>query len=393
MAPSVALVLAGLVLVGCTRSTPIETAQAGVDARSEALTEAQESAAASRAEFCADAQRYIAALDRYGKVFTEESATVGDVRSLGRELDAPHQQVKASAQKAVDAHHDVVEAQAALAAAQADLESARSGSSTTTTSAATPSTSTTLLPAATVDRVRAEQEDLDAAIGSITDATPLAQAGQQVNAAAFALEAAWFRVVSDAGCLDDEQQAQAQVALTGYAAAVQSALKSLGFYQGGVDGIYGPATVEAVKALQSAHGLPVTGYVDAATAAAIESGLVAKGADSAVQAVAATSALQATLKLAGYWSGPIDGQWTQALTDALKSFQSALHVPASGVVDNATMEALRQAISQKGSKPTTTTTTTTPAATSVPAATTEPVTTTTDGAAATGRRSRSADRR
>ena len=79
----------------------------------------------------------------------------------------------------------------------------------------------------------------------------------------------------------------------------------------------------------------------------------------AIQSVATTAALQSALKLAGYWSGPIDGSWTDALTAALASFQTELGVPASGVVDTATLEALRQAISDAKEPATTTTSPTT----------------------------------
>ena len=39
-----------------------------------------------------------------------------------------------------------------------------------------------------------------------------------------------------------------------------------GFYDGVIDGVYRPWTVEAVEALQTDAGLPVTGFVDEATA-------------------------------------------------------------------------------------------------------------------------------
>ena len=88
--------------------------------------------------------------------------------------------------------------------------------------------------------------------------------------------------------------------------------------------MYGPATVDAIEALQQAHGLPTTGSVDKATAAALQGDLVAKGGAAAQAAVASTAAVQQTLKVAGFWDGPVDGQWTTALTDALKAFQTAL---------------------------------------------------------------------
>jgi hypothetical protein len=46
---------------------------------------------------------------------------------------------------------------------------------------------------------------------------------------------------------------------------VQTRLESLGYWTGGVNGVYGPLTQQAVWAFQKVHGLPRTGVVDAAT--------------------------------------------------------------------------------------------------------------------------------
>jgi peptidoglycan hydrolase-like protein with peptidoglycan-binding domain len=72
--------------------------------------------------------------------------------------------------------------------------------------------------------------------------------------------------------------------------------------------------------------------------------LASKGGAVASNALAQTAAVQSTLKLAGYWTGPVDGRWTPELTDALKKFQTDLGVPATGVVDVATLGALEAAI-------------------------------------------------
>ena len=101
-----------------------------------------------------------------------------------------------------------------------------------------------------------------------------------------------------------------------------------------------------MEALQKAHGLPVTGTVDKATAAALQADLQAKGGAAAQTAVASTAAVQQTLKLAGFWDGPVDGNWTPALTDALKAFQTKLGVPVTGTVDAATVAALQEAIAE-----------------------------------------------
>ena len=60
------------------------------------------------------------------------------------------------------------------------------------------------------------------------------------------------------------------------------------------------------------------------------------------------------LKVAGYWTGPIDGEWTPELTDALKEFQTALGVPPSGAVDTATLNALEETIATAKTLTTTT---------------------------------------
>jgi peptidoglycan hydrolase-like protein with peptidoglycan-binding domain len=49
--------------------------------------------------------------------------------------------------------------------------------------------------------------------------------------------------------------------------------------------------------------------------------------------------------------GPVDGQWTPALTDALKKFQAELGVPATGTVDAATIAALEKAIAEAKKPP------------------------------------------
>jgi len=72
--------------------------------------------------------------------------------------------------------------------------------------------------------------------------------------------------------------------------------------------------------------------------------LEAKGGAAAQKALASTAAVQQTLKLAGYWDGPVDGDWTPALTEALKEFQKALGVEPSGTVDAATVAALEEAL-------------------------------------------------
>ena len=68
--------------------------------------------------------------------------------------------------------------------------------------------------------------------------------------------------------------------------------------------------------------------------------------------MASTAALQQTLTLAGYWDGPVDGQWTDELTDALKEFQTDLGVKPTGEVDAATIAAFEEALATAQATPT-----------------------------------------
>ena len=76
--------------------------------------------------------------------------------------------------------------------------------------------------------------------------------------------------------------------------------------------------------------------------------------------MASTAAVQQTLKLAGFWDGPVDGQWTPALTEALKDFQTELGVKPTGTVDAATIAALEKAIAEAQAEAPSPTTSATP---------------------------------
>ena len=355
MRAAVVTACACLVLVACgeggesnsdsTSDTDVQRAQARVEAAQDDLVDAQEAAEVAATEFCDQARDYITALDRYGDVLTSTKPTVGDVRDAGTDLAEPGEDVAAGAEDAVAAREDVVTAEQDLAEAKAALAEARD-----TSPKPTPTSTATVLvpevPPASADRVQQAQADLDAAVEGISDQTPLEQAGQQLNAAAVALEMSWLRLFSEVGCLTDEQQEQAATAVRDYTAALQESLALAGYYTAEVDGVYGPATVDAVQSLQEAHGLPATGTVDKATAAALQSDLAAQGGAAEQQSVATTAAVQQTLSLAGFWTGPVDGEWTPALTEALKTFQTELGVKPTGTVDAATIAALEHAIAE-----------------------------------------------
>jgi peptidoglycan hydrolase-like protein with peptidoglycan-binding domain len=86
--------------------------------------------------------------------------------------------------------------------------------------------------------------------------------------------------------------------------------------------------------------------------------------------------LQTILSLVGFWDGPIDGVWSEELTQALMDFQTALGVESTGVVDAVTIAAFQQALANLDAA-LSSTTTAAPATTSAPgtaSATTPPAT-------------------
>jgi len=340
----------------------VTSAKSDVDHANAALTDSQQ-------QFCNEARGYVTALDRYGKLFSDDKATVGDVKTAGADLVAPRDSVTSAAMKVTAAQSDVVKAQQALADAQAGLADAQAAASSVPTSATSPPPTpapTTLVPAASITRVKQAEADLATTSAGITDVTPLVRATAEYNSAAFALEIAWLKLLVDGGCVTDAQQAQAVAHVIEYTVALQTDLHTAGYYSGPIDGVYGPQTVSAVKQLQTDNGLPSTGLVDQATALALDKKLASVGAQAANKSTTQTASLQTVLKLTGYWTGPIDGKWTPELTDALKQFQTALGVPPTGSVDAATLAAFEQALAKVKSSATTTTSTPTAPASSPP---------------------------
>ena len=158
--------------------------------------------------------------------------------------------------------------------------------------------------------------------------------------------------------------------MTAYTTTLQTELERVGYYEGPIDGIYGPLTVDAVKRLQADSDLPETGFVDRATAAALDEQLAALDLQAAAGDLTHTASVQTVLSLTGFWDGPIDGVWTDDLTDALREFQAALGVEPTGIVDAATLAAFQQALAEPPPASPTPTATDAPAAT--PARTTPP---------------------
>jgi peptidoglycan hydrolase-like protein with peptidoglycan-binding domain len=341
------VVLVGLAGCGDAASS-VDRASAQVTAKEKAVADAQAELDAASSEFCGASRDYIEALDRYGDVLNDTAPTVGDVQAAGADLADPRDDAFDGAEAAVDAQVALVVAQQELIEAQEALAAAEAGPSGTPSAAAptAPTTSAPLAPTASVDRVKQADADFDAAQAAVTEQTPLTEASEQFNSAVVALEMAWLRLFADAGCLTDDQQVQAEAAVSAYTLALQQDLATAGYYTGTVDGVSGPLTVQAVEDLQEANGLPVTGTVDKATSAALQAELVALGGAAAQDSLASTAAVQQTLKLVGFWDGPVDGVWTDALTEAVQAFQTELGVEPTGTVDAATIAAFEHAIAE-----------------------------------------------
>ena len=323
--------LLGLVLAGCSLF------------ESEAID-----VAAAQEQFCSDVADYIETIGQYGGLFEDVELTVGDVRSAGEELAPGREAV-------IDAANVFAEA------VEADPESG---------------VSIEIVEPESIEAV----EDAEAAFeraSDIDDRTGVVDAGVRFTSAAYQLEVAWVRLFADAGCLegDAKAQAEAQQWVSDYVSAIQADFRTIGYYTGEIDGVYGPQTIAAVEQFQTDRDLPVTGLVDPATQAALQVELAGRQS-------AQVGALQAVLVATGHYSGPVDGVWTPAVEEALKALQEDLGVPVTGVVDAATLRAMEAALAAAGNAPappsTDTTIPTTPA-TTVPAE----ATTTTAAPAAT----------
>jgi len=131
--------------------------------------------------------------------------------------------------------------------------------------------------------------------------------------------------------------------------SIQSTLKSKGYYNYNVDGIFGPITEKAVKQFQSANGLSASGVVDQATENAI-SAAEKKQAPSSTAGVLKTgsrgsevTSVQQQLKNKGYYNYNVDGIFGPITEKAVKQFQSANGLSQTGIVDSQTKNKLSSA--------------------------------------------------
>jgi len=132
-------------------------------------------------------------------------------------------------------------------------------------------------------------------------------------------------------------------------AALQRRLLDIGItVRGGVDGVFGPATAQALKAFQDQRGLEKTGIVDEVTAIALskdpsegESYGSTTGYGVYGEGGSRVLSLQTALTQAGITvRGGADGWFGSATSAAIMKFQRREGLQVTGVVNNATADRL-----------------------------------------------------
>lgn len=111
----------------------------------------------------------------------------------------------------------------------------------------------------------------------------------------------------------------------------QQRLKDLGFYEGQIDGIYGPETEAALREYQARQGLQVTGALTQETQQALAHSQQ-KGPQQAEKAMDQNLIRQAQerLKEAGFYTGPVDGAYGPKTEEALREYQQAKGLKETG---------------------------------------------------------------
>jgi peptidoglycan hydrolase-like protein with peptidoglycan-binding domain len=127
-------------------------------------------------------------------------------------------------------------------------------------------------------------------------------------------------------------------------AALQTALKSIGLYPVGVDGVRGPFTARAIRIFQRRHHLLVDGIAGPQTRRALGrrgrptlgSRVMHRG-----QRGWDVAALQFLLQRRGYGQGGVDGAFGLGTHSAVLAFQRAAGLGVDGLAGPATVRALR----------------------------------------------------
>lgn len=136
---------------------------------------------------------------------------------------------------------------------------------------------------------------------------------------------------------------------------MQVRLQAAGYLKGGIDGVYGADTTNAVKAFQKAKGIPVSGAIDEMTYSALrnvdssspsyessggeEGSSASRGASLYIigDSGSEVSSIQRKLKKMGYLDGSVDGIYGGDTASAVKAFQDDEGLSSTGMVDGDTL--------------------------------------------------------
>jgi peptidoglycan hydrolase-like protein with peptidoglycan-binding domain len=116
-------------------------------------------------------------------------------------------------------------------------------------------------------------------------------------------------------------------------AKLQQVMTTLGYYSGPIDGIYGDATTEGVKAMQEDLGVPVDGIYGPQTHTALGD-----------KAASIVTEVQTVLTEYGYYDGEIDGSYGPETQAAVKELQEDLGVTVDGRLGPETVNAFNEAV-------------------------------------------------
>jgi peptidoglycan hydrolase-like protein with peptidoglycan-binding domain len=134
---------------------------------------------------------------------------------------------------------------------------------------------------------------------------------------------------------------------------LQARLKQLDWYGGKVTGTYDDPTTAGVRGFQGKRGMPETGSVDAATWTSLTGMTRSPTRDELTNTLTSGPALlkqgstgakvrdlQARLKQIGWWSGDVVDSYGASTTTAVRQFQDKRQIPATGEVDQRTLDKL-----------------------------------------------------
>jgi peptidoglycan hydrolase-like protein with peptidoglycan-binding domain len=116
----------------------------------------------------------------------------------------------------------------------------------------------------------------------------------------------------------------------------QRRLQAQGFYDGPLDGLWGPSTQAAVEEFQRSRGLPVTAELDNPTRHAMRH---VASVPMTLSDPTDVRTVQNRLRQLHYYDGPADGVWGRDTQAAVERFQQSRGLPV-GQVDRSTVAAM-----------------------------------------------------